>query len=207
MWLSGTSSSALRRSVGASSARAAAIAFAILLSGCAATGGAGDGADAGVVPAAPASETPAEQRPEPAQQQAQQPDQRQQPSAAGAAESEGKVAAQPGPGEQRLAEGVALYDQGKFAAAIRKLQTSREIWADEPATRIAAYKYLAFSHCVLNRRQPCRRAFDALLKLDPGFDLTAAEIGHPLWGPVFRQAKQESAKRAVRAASARRAPR
>lgn len=96
------------------------------------------------------------------------------------------------PAEQRLAEGVALYDAGDYRGAIRKLQGSQEIWAkDTPAAvAIEAHKTLAFSLCVTGQRAACRRQFDALLKLDPAYELKPSEAGHPQWGPVFVQAKR-----------------
>jgi len=30
--------------------------------------------------------------------------------------------------------------------------------------------------------------------LNPSFDLTPAEAGHPVWGPVFRSAKSKVSK-------------
>ena len=88
-----------------------------------------------------------------------------------------------------LGSAVALYDRGQYGEAIRALQTSPGIWAASVTTRTTAYKYLAFSQCVLNRRKACRESFDALLTLDPGFELAPAEAGHPQWGPVFKVAK------------------
>jgi hypothetical protein len=88
-----------------------------------------------------------------------------------------------------LGSAIAHYERGQYGEAIRALQTSLGIWAAPVTTQITAYKYLAFSQCVLNRRKACRESFDALLTLDPGFELAAAEAGHPQWGPVFKAAK------------------
>ena len=88
-----------------------------------------------------------------------------------------------------LGSAIALYDRGQYGEAIRALQTSPGIWAAPVTTQTTAYKYLAFSQCVLNRRKACRESFDALLTLDPGFELAATEAGHPQWGPVFKAAK------------------
>jgi hypothetical protein len=40
----------------------------------------------------------------------------------------------------------------------------------------------------------CYESFRRALALNPKFELTAAEAGHPVWGPVFRSAKAKSAK-------------
>lgn len=97
-------------------------------------------------------------------------------------------------GKARLAEGVDRYDAGDFTSAIRALNAP-EIDASDSATRVEAGKYLAFSYCVTNRRTLCRKTFDRVLALDPTFTLKPAEAGHPLWGPVFAQARKAADKR------------
>jgi hypothetical protein len=96
-----------------------------------------------------------------------------------------------------LTDGVALYDAGDFNAAINKLGNSPEIAAAGPDIRVPALKYLAFSFCVTKRPVQCRTQFENAFKLDPAFDLTTGERGHPLWGPVFERAKkaQQAASR------------
>jgi hypothetical protein len=103
--------------------------------------------------------------------------------------------AAPEPGRRKLAEGVDRYDAGDFGGAIRALNAP-EIDGSDTATRVEAGKYLAFSYCVTNRRTLCRKTFDRVLAIDPGFALTPAEAGHPLWGPVFVQARKAADKRA-----------
>lgn len=88
-----------------------------------------------------------------------------------------------------LDAGIARYERGQYGEAIRTLQSSAAIWAASGATRVTAFKYLAFSQCVSNRRKACRESFEALLQLDPKFELAANEAGHPQWGPVFRAAR------------------
>jgi len=101
----------------------------------------------------------------------------------------------PEPGRARLAEGVDRYDAGDFVSAIRALNAP-EIEQSDVATRVEAGKYLAFSYCVTNRRALCRKTFDRVLTIDPAFALKPAEAGHPLWGPVFVQARKAADKRA-----------
>jgi hypothetical protein len=93
-------------------------------------------------------------------------------------------------GRARLDAGVASYEQGRFEEAIELLSGSTEIDAAPPAVRIEALKTLAFSQCVTGRSAPCRRSFDAMLEIDAAFALSAAESGHPAWGPVFDQARR-----------------
>src|SRR4029077_17067744 len=53
-----------------------------------------------------------------------------------------------------------------------------------------AYKYLAFIACAFNRATECAPDFTTAFKADPAFQLNDAEIGHPLWGPVYRRVAQ-----------------
>lgn len=103
----------------------------------------------------------------------------------------------PSPAEAKVAEGIALYDKGEFAGAIRTLQ-SPEIADGDVQTRVRASKYLAFSYCVTQRRALCRRSFDTALRLDDEFRLTPAEAGHPAWGPVYAQARKAADHRGDR---------
>ncbi len=92
---------------------------------------------------------------------------------------------------QALKEGLALYNDGQYDAAIKKLNTSTAIWSGQnKAIQLSAAKYMAFSYCVSGRPILCRQQFERALKIDPAFDLMPSEIGHPLWGPVFLQAKK-----------------
>lgn len=93
-----------------------------------------------------------------------------------------------------LADGIALYNKGDYNGAIKRL-SSRDINSAPLATRLSALKYTAFSYCLTSRPGPCRQAFDKAFRLDPSFDLATGEHGHPLWGPVFTQAKQAAESR------------
>jgi hypothetical protein len=90
-----------------------------------------------------------------------------------------------------LNAGIALYDQGEYAAAVKKLTTSGEIWKADKKMQQEALKYMAFSYCVTSQPVACRHQFDKALRLDPAFDLDPGEKGHPLWGPVFERAKKQ----------------
>ncbi len=99
-----------------------------------------------------------------------------------------------------LREGIALYHEGEFNAAIRRL-TSNDMNGGSVRNRVTALKYTAFSYCVTNRPAPCRQAFERALRLDASFDLAPGEQGHPLWGPQFARAKGGPAREGSRAAS------
>ena len=90
----------------------------------------------------------------------------------------------------QLKDGITLYNNGNYNEAIKRLN-SAEIWGSrDKGVQVEAAKYMAFSYCVTNRQSLCRQQFERLLKLDPGFELSPGEKGHPLWGPVFAKAKR-----------------
>lgn len=96
-----------------------------------------------------------------------------------------------------LREGIALYHDGNFNGAIKRLGSS-DMNGGSVRNRVTALKYLAFSYCVTNRPTPCRQAFERALRLDAAFDLAPGEQGHPLWGPQFARAKQGSGREGAR---------
>jgi len=107
-------------------------------------------------------------------------------------------AGEPSEGRRQIERAIAAFEQGRFPESTRLLQETPELLAEPVAVRAQALKWLAFNHCVAGRRNACRRAFDALLVLEPAFELAPAESGHPSWGAEFDQARA--------AASAARAP-
>lgn len=90
-----------------------------------------------------------------------------------------------------LNAGIALYDNGDYAAAVKKLRTSSEIWSANKTVQLDALKYMAFSYCVMSQPVACKQQFDKALKLDPSFELAPGEKGHPMWNPVFDRAKKQ----------------
>ena len=95
--------------------------------------------------------------------------------------------------EQMLTEGTELYERGDYRGAIRKLAVARDTAPSPSSTRQSSLKYLAFSYCVTGQKPLCKAQFASLLEAAPDFQLGRSEAGHPLWGPVFREAKKESA--------------
>lgn len=105
-----------------------------------------------------------------------------------------------------LDDGIESYENGAYGDAIRKLEDA----ADDPqaarASRVKALKYLAFSYCVSpdpgqSRKSAaghltlCRQAFERALALDPTFELTQVERGHPVWGRQFQAARIAQSKK------------
>ena len=100
------------------------------------------------------------------------------------------VAPEPPAPPAALTDGIALYNKGSYSAAIKRLANAPEIWSADISFQTEALKTMAFSYCVTSRKKLCKQQFDKALKLDPNFDLAPGEQGHPLWGPVFKQAKR-----------------
>jgi len=91
-------------------------------------------------------------------------------------------------GGATLDAGIRLYEEGRYADASRELQ-SAITQGLSASDEVRAHKYLAFIHCVSDRIASCREEFRKALRIDPGMELSAAEAGHPIWGPVFRAVK------------------
>lgn len=94
------------------------------------------------------------------------------------------------PGEMAFADGMSAYQAGNYAKAITALKESLTDTVT-PENRIKAHKFMAFSYCLTRRVKLCRAEFATILQLDPKFELSAAEIGHPSWGPSFRAEKAQ----------------
>jgi len=104
--------------------------------------------------------------------------------------------------EQILADGLVKYDSGEYEAALKLLEASLKEGLQEKSDKVRAMKYTAFSLCLRERHRECRAAFVKIYDVDPKFDLTPAEIGHPSWTKTFAAAKAQ-AKRAIAAKEAK----
>jgi len=79
------------------------------------------------------------------------------------------------PAQRTLTMGVWMYEDGDYGGAENYLKSALSQDTTE-AERVRAH-------------QECRREFREALAIDPRFQLTPAEQGHPTWGPVFRSLK------------------
>lgn len=91
-----------------------------------------------------------------------------------------------------LVEGLRQYDAGEHEASAKTLSSALEMGLGE-SDRATAHKHLAFIHCSAGRERQCRDEFRKALAADPAIDLTPAEAGHPVWGPIFRSMSGVSA--------------
>lgn len=97
--------------------------------------------------------------------------------------------------ERDLIAGLQDYDDGNYKSAAKRLQSALDEGLTFKSDQVRAYKHLAFMHCISNREKQCRDAFRAAFEIDPKFELSAAEVGHPLWGPVYQSTRAEAARR------------
>lgn len=94
----------------------------------------------------------------------------------------------PAKGEAAFTTGIKQYDDGDYLDASKNLQAAiGEGLRDRD--RVIAHKHLAFIHCAAGRERQCRDEFRRALAIDSGMELTVAEAGHPVWGPIFRSLK------------------
>ncbi len=92
--------------------------------------------------------------------------------------------------ERALAAGIGAYDRGDFSGAIKLLAPLSADGSLDPGQQIRALKTLAFSQCSTGAITACRQTFERAFRADSGFDLAAAERGHPIWGPQFERARR-----------------
>jgi hypothetical protein len=98
------------------------------------------------------------------------------------------------PAERALVDGLREYEDGAFEPATKDFHAALDRGLRDPRDTGVAYKYLAFIDCAFNRVADCERNFRSAFAADPGFHLSDAEIGHPIWGPVYRRVAAEKAK-------------
>jgi len=95
--------------------------------------------------------------------------------------------------ERNLSAGIRAYEEGQYSLAATRLQQALDGGLAFTVDQVTAYKYLAFVHCASGRVEQCRAEFQKAFSIDPAFELTKAEAGHPVWGPIYRSVKSERA--------------
>lgn len=97
-------------------------------------------------------------------------------------------------GSQALSTGIQNYEDGKYKTAAKNFKRALDQGLTSRNDVVQAHKYLAFIHCLSNRKKQCRTEFRKALDIDSKFDLEPAEAGHPIWGPIFRSVKAQLKK-------------
>lgn len=92
--------------------------------------------------------------------------------------------------DEALQAAHVSYTAGDYSRTIQLLRDSSAIETSDRRTRVEAHKLMAFSYCVIGRLTLCRAEFEKVLQLDPHFELSTAEKGHPIWGPAFEAARK-----------------
>jgi len=100
------------------------------------------------------------------------------------------------PAERAFINGMRFYEDGQYERAEVMFKRALAEGLHDGSDMAAANKHLAFIACAYSRPQECESAFRAAFSADPHFKLTDAEVGHPLWGPVYTRVAAEQAKAA-----------
>jgi tetratricopeptide (TPR) repeat protein len=100
------------------------------------------------------------------------------------------------PAERDFLNGLRLYEEGQYERAETLFRRALADGLKNPYDVSMANKHLAFIACAYNRPLECENAFRAAFAADPGFRLSDAEVGHPLWGPVYKRVAAEEATKA-----------
>ncbi len=96
--------------------------------------------------------------------------------------------------EQMLADGMVKYDAGEFPAAYTLLEGALKEGLKSKDDQVKAMKFAAFTLCLDGKYGSCRAAFVKIYEVEPDFDLTPAEAGHPSWTKTFAGAKAHAKK-------------
>ncbi|NJR71713.1 MAG: TssQ family T6SS-associated lipoprotein [Gammaproteobacteria bacterium] len=92
-------------------------------------------------------------------------------------------------GEKLLADAMTLYEAADYIKSVKNVSRRAKKKTLSLDDQLKARKFSAFSYCLSNRTTLCRQEFEKILQQKADFDLSAAEVGHPSWGPLFVQAK------------------
>jgi len=99
-----------------------------------------------------------------------------------------------GKAEQMLADGMVKYDAGDYPAAHALYQSALKEGLKSTEDQVRAMKYTAFTLCLTEKYPQCRAEFVKIYDVNPKFDLTPAEAGHPSWTRTFASAKAQALK-------------
>lgn len=102
--------------------------------------------------------------------------------------------------EQMLSDGIVKYDTGDYQEAQRLLEGSLKEGLKEKSDQVKAIKHVAFTLCLQGKHSHCKSEFVKIFELEPAFDLSPAEAGHPSWAKTFAAAKAQALKAQAKAA-------
>lgn len=93
--------------------------------------------------------------------------------------------------QTNLSDALKKYDSGAYDEAMNNFLLALDSGLLSTAQQINARKHMAFVHCLSGREANCKEEFEKVITLDPKFDLSPAEAGHPIWGPIYRLTRTE----------------
>lgn len=97
--------------------------------------------------------------------------------------------------ESSLTAGIKAYENGDYKASQQELQAALAVGLASRDDQVRANKLLAFIACAGKQRDVCKTHFLRAFAINPNFSLSKSEAGHPLWGPVYQEARAAAAKR------------
>jgi hypothetical protein len=98
------------------------------------------------------------------------------------------------PAERAFINGMRFYEEGQYERAEVLLRRSLADGLRDSHDVAIANKHLAFIACAYERPADCESSFRAAFAADPKFRLTDAEVGHPIWGPVYKRVSAEQTR-------------
>jgi tetratricopeptide (TPR) repeat protein len=100
------------------------------------------------------------------------------------------------PAERAFLNALRYYEEGQYDRAETLFRRAISEGLGDGHDIATANKHLAFIACAYGRLAECETDFRAAFIADPGFTLTEAEVGHPVWGPVYKRVAAEEAVKA-----------
>lgn len=97
------------------------------------------------------------------------------------------------PAERAFLNAMRFYEEGQHERAEVLFRRALAEGLKDSNDVAMADKHLAFIACAYNRPAECEASFRSAFAADPNFRLTEAEVGHPIWGPVYRRVAEEQA--------------
>jgi hypothetical protein len=105
-----------------------------------------------------------------------------------------------------MQDGLMKYEAGEYAEAGKLLESAVKLGLKEKPDQVKAMKHIAFTQCLADKWSVCRATFIRIYDIDPDFDLTPAEAGHPSWTKTFAGAKAQAKRMLAEKAAKEKAP-
>lgn len=118
--------------------------------------------------------------------------------------SEDKAERRPPPLSDREIRNITYLEDsfysGNFGDVIHVVNEKSEAKTGSLSYINEALKLKAFSECVEQSAEKCAESFRRILRNQPDFELSEAELTHPIWGPIFQAEKNRVVNNKVDAA-------